>query len=297
MNTSLKKYIENNNNIYDIIGKSNNKIPDDKKNIYAIIAKYVQNPTKIHFVNMSAVYSAIKKIDELRKRKIKPFFTGCIFCLAGKKCGNHAQNRFFSVNFKYGKTPIKLDICYPDISKCRTRVTFGFHIDFDFTYNGRQLKISGGRTYVPTPRKSRYKGPQRLKNVVKKQPKPVFDTRNFPDLSISSNDTNDTNDKIDNGAWTTIGNDAGLLAKLNKKKEIKKQVMIHDEISEADKKNIERERQKLIIFLDVLKKEQLCKKDRVNLLETTLQKYISERRVFNNPEYFNDDFSGNYSIR
>jgi len=295
MNTSLKKYVENDNNIYDIIGKSKNKIPDDKKKIYAIIAKYVQNPTKIHFVNMSAVYSAIKTIDELKKKKrVKPFFTSCIFCLAGKRCGNHTKNRFISVNFKYGKIPIKLDICYPDISKCRTRVTFGFHIDFDFTYDGMRLKISGGRTYVPTPRKSRYKGPQRLKNVVKKQPKPVFDTTNFPDLSISS--TNEK-DNSGGGAWTTIGNDAELLAKLNKQKEEEKTAIIHIEISEVDKKMIEKERQKLIKLLDDLKKEQSDKKNRFKLLETTLQTYESNRKVFNNPEYFNDDFSGSYSIR
>jgi len=293
MNTSLKKYIEDGNNIYDIIGKSKNKIPDDKKKIYSIIAKYVKNPTKIFFINMSVVYSALKNIDGLKNKKVKPFFTSCIFCLSGKRCGNHTKNRFISVEFKYETTTIKLDICYPDISKCRTRVTFGFHIDFDFTYDGRRLKITGGKKFVQTPRKSRCKTSTRLKKIANKQPEPVFDTANFPDLSINPNNKNTSEDST----WTTVGNDAKLLAQINETREATKQSMINDQLPEVDKKIIEEERQKLIVLVEDLKKEQSTKQDRIKLLETTLQERRSKRRAFDNPEYFDDDFSGNYFIR
>ena len=30
---------------------------------------------------------------------------------------------------------------YPDVSKCRNRITLGMHTDFSFTYNGRYLDI------------------------------------------------------------------------------------------------------------------------------------------------------------
>ena len=94
INTTLKDYIENGNCIYDIMGKSQNIIPKNKQKLYSILNKYIRNPTKIHFINLSLLHLAVTKL--CGNKSLHPFFTSCTFCLNGKKCRNHRKNRYIT---------------------------------------------------------------------------------------------------------------------------------------------------------------------------------------------------------
>lgn len=271
MNTSLKKYVEAGNNIYDIIGKSRNEIPEDKKKIYSILAKYILNPTKIHFVSMPLVHTAIRKIAELKGKKCKPFFTSCIFCLSGKNCGNHRRKRSFEVTFTYNLIDIKVIICYPDISKCRNRITFGFHLDFDFTYDGRSLRITGGRTFISTPRESIPKKPEKPKA-------PQINIENFPTLGNKPVETN-----------TAITCEKKISNATNFSK-----IVV---VSQPDDKTIEEEKTRLKKILEDLKKEHVYKVHRVEQLNFSLENLQSKRPTFDDKGYFDDNTDVSFSIR
>tara|TARA_B100001964_G_scaffold229584_1_gene282088 strand:+ start:445 stop:1272 length:828 start_codon:yes stop_codon:yes gene_type:complete len=273
INTTLKDYIEHGNCIYDIMGKSQNIIPDEKIKLYSILNKYIRNPTKIHFINLSILHLAIKKLCKLSNKQLRPFFTSCIFCLNGKKCSNHKNNRYITIKFKIKDKEILLDLCYPDISKCRNRITFGFHIDFSFTYNGKNLRIYDAKNFI-TPNKKR---------IRQKQVKTIVSTQ-----ICSNKDTHIKDIKRDKSINDSIDNSDDDSTK-------KTDSHCKDLIS-IKKKTLTKSHNHLIKYLNELEKIKHSKINRMQKLETEFQT-LQNRYDFTNKDFFDTSFNYSLSIQ
>ena len=137
---TLTQFLEDGNCIYQIIGKAERDQNANTK-LYNILRKYINDPTKISMIKKENALNTAKSCPCLNISNKKMYFTSCIFCLSGKKCYNEKSNRTFNLNIKTKTGEKQIKVCYPDVSKCRNRITLGMHIDFSFTYNGRYLDI------------------------------------------------------------------------------------------------------------------------------------------------------------
>jgi len=269
INTTLKDYIENGNCIYDIMGKSQNIIPENKIKIYSILNKYIRNPTKIHFINLSILHLAIKKLCKLDNKQLRPFFTSCIFCLNGKKCSNHKNNRYITIKFKTNDKEILLDLCYPNISKCRSRITFGFHIDFSFIYNGKNLQIYDAKNFITS-----YK-----KRIRQKQVNTIVNTQ------ICT---------VKNSHIKDIKSDKSLDD--SKDDSTKKSESHCKDLISVKTKTLTKSHNHLIQYLNELQKIKHNKINRMQILESELQT-LQNRYDFSNEDYFDTSFNYSLSIR
>ena len=174
---TLTEFVENGNCIYQIIGKAEH---DQNANtrLYNILRKYINDPTKISIINKTHAINTAKSCPNLKNSNKKMYFTSCIFCLSGKKCYNEKSNRTFNLKFKTKKGEKTIKVCYPDINKCRNRITLGMHIDFSFTYNGRYLDIIDVNPLKQNNNSN--------KNVITKDVSKKLDINDFPVLESLS---------------------------------------------------------------------------------------------------------------
>ena len=277
--TTLKKITEDpTTNAYVLVGKSENKPPIDKAHMCECLGEYIKKPMLIPGVNMKKVYYEINKMNV----KKKSFFTTCLFCINGK-----CNNKYFSVNFKLNTNTIKIDICYPELSKCRTRVTYGFHIDFDFTYKRKKLQITGIKPFIQPPRRKR-QSRHSSNTVIKILPKPEFNIMNFPGLPLEL-----YNDKS-NKDWNTVGNEYKLRNMITLSK---KNMIVTKDNSDINKQIIETERLRLVAIFKNLTKKMEDSKQRITRLEQILNANTLVSPDFNDIEFFNDDYPGCFTIR
>ena len=206
---TLTKFLENGNCIYQIIGKAEHDQNADSR-LYNILRKYINDPTKISMINKTHAINSAKSCQNLKNSNKRMYFTSCIFCLSGKKCYNEKSNRTFNLKFKTKKGEKTIKVCYPDINKCRNRITLGMHIDFSFTYNGRYLDIIDVNPLQQNNNSN--------KNVITKDISKKLEINDFPELvslskSLPTKDINTT--KKSNTSKSTLSDASKIIKEID----------------------------------------------------------------------------------
>ena len=199
---TLSNFLKEGNCIYQIIGKAEHSQNVNSK-LYNILRKYINDPTKIYLIKKNDALNTAKSITKIKNSNKKMYFTSCIFCLSGKKCYNEKANRTFNFNFNTKKGNKSIKVCYPDISKCRNRITLGMHINFTFTYNGRYLEVVDVNPLIDNTKKT---------NVITNNNESNLDSSNFPSLDSIIIDNKEKIIDISNKPVSNIDSNSSTIA-------------------------------------------------------------------------------------
>lgn len=103
-----------------------------------------KNPYNIKNSNITEkqLIENIKLQKNIFNTNKKPFVSSCIYAITNQQCQNFNDGRYVISPIKINNKIIPVHICYPDISKCKTRIICGLHFDMEFSFKNNVFDIS-----------------------------------------------------------------------------------------------------------------------------------------------------------
>ena len=146
---TLKEFFQTNHCIFHFMGRCNNgpacsNFHMEENYIFKNLQKILLDPTRITDLKDTRlqITSFIKKNTPVGKYKMEPFLTSCWYAVRNRTCNNFRNERHFKYDFHFKDQIIPIYICYPDISRCKYRVTCGIHFDIQYTYSATSFNVT-----------------------------------------------------------------------------------------------------------------------------------------------------------